>query len=101
MTGPTQAQTDAIFEQAARASALWEALLREGIALLIRDTLEQQIAQPELLLITRLRQSGMATLTGTAPDLRLTMLGIIVTAPSLRGVLRDWATEVLSNRRLT
>jgi hypothetical protein len=105
MTTPSRETTQRLLDSAERASLLWIALQREGLALLICDTLDRRDraragVQPEFLMITRLRQSGMATLSGTMPDLRLTMLGLTATAPSVRGVLRDWATEAMRQGRL-
>jgi hypothetical protein len=106
MIPPQNPTIDRMLVAAERGSLLWHALMREGMALLIRDRLaradaSRQIHRPELLILTQLRQSNMATLDGTPGAFTLTMLGIAANAPSLRGALQEWATQAILQGTLT
>jgi hypothetical protein len=87
--------------EAQRKALLFQMLMAEGIAQLIRHRLSTAprhvpgSACPALLLITQLRQSGMAHLTHDPQGLHLSMHGYTVNAPTPRGVLWEWSNAVL------
>lgn len=84
---------------AQRKALLSQMLLAEGFAQLIRHRLSTPPSVPALrpdqLLITQLRQSGMARVTHGPDGLHLSMHGHTATAPSARGVLWEWSNAVL------
>lgn len=86
---------------AQRQALLFQMLMSEGMARLIRHRLDTArppapgTACPVLLLITQLRQSGMARLTHDRQGLHLSMHGFCVHALTARGVLCEWANAVL------
>lgn len=84
-----------------RKSLLFQMLMAEGMAQLIRHRLStasgSQALRPDMLLITQLRQSGMARLTHDANGLCLSMHGHTATAPCARGVLWEWSNAVLGS----
>lgn len=88
-----------------RKAALYQRLMAEGIAQLIRHRLSTAprsvpgSACPALLLITQLRQSGMGELEHVpGTGLTLSMHGTTAVAPTARGVLWEWSTAALKTK---
>lgn len=87
---------------AERKALLFQMLMAESMAQLIRHRLSTPPSVPSLrpdqLLITQLRQSGMARVAYGLNGLCLSMHGHTATAPSARGVLWEWSNAVLGPR---
>lgn len=91
----------ALPDDAKRKASLCQSLMAEGMAQLIRHRLSTPPSVPSLrpdhLLITQLRQSGMARVTHDANGLHLSMHGHTATAACARGVLWEWSNTVLGS----